>query len=243
MAGFIRSIRSIAALFLCLSAVGCSSGERGEFKAQQLVFNGEKRNYSVYVPKDYSPTEKTPAILFLHGLFEGGNDGEEMTGVGIGPAIKRNPKLFKSIVIMAQTSGSWRDRKQLPLAMATLDDAVKKFNVDPDRISLTGLSTGGAAVWMLGAAHPKRFSALAPMCAHSVTEDVPKLTRIPVWAFSNSTDPFVPASNSKSMVEKINKKGGNAQLTIFSGFGHNCWDEAYDDEKFVRWLQTQRRKS
>ena len=74
-----------------------------------------------------------PAVLFLHGLFEGGNDGTTATSVGLGPAVKEHPERFRSIIVFAQTSHSWRDDDELPLAMATLDDAQKNFGIDRGR--------------------------------------------------------------------------------------------------------------
>jgi predicted peptidase len=229
--------------FLAVSLTGgCGGTKSADLKPQQFVFGGETRNYAVYVPKGYEPTRSYPTIFFLHGLFEGGNDGHAMTGVGIGPALAKHPERFNGIVVMAQTSGSWRNDDQMPLAMATLDDAVRKFNIDANRVVLTGLSTGGAGVYKLGANYRDRFAALMPMCGHAVPELVPRLTKIPVWAFTNSTDPFVPSSNARTMVEKINKAGGNAQLTVFSSFGHNCWDDAYGDPKVVDWMLSRKRK-
>jgi predicted peptidase len=43
------------------------------------------------------------------------------------------------------------------------------------------------------------------------------------------------------MVEQINKAGGNAQMTIYNGIGHNCWDDAYGDKKVIKWMFAQRR--
>jgi len=216
---------------------GCASNV--EFKRQSCVFNGETRNYAVYVPAGYDEKKAYPAILFLHGLFEGGNDGKDMTTVGLGPAIAKHPQRWNAVVIFAQTSGSWRDSDQHPLALATLDAAAKKYHINPKRVVLTGLSTGGAGVWRLGAQHPRRYAPLAPICAYSAYDEVPKLTKIPIWAFHNSTDPFVSSGSTDEMVKRINAAGGNARKTIYGRFGHNCWDAAYGNAKVVEWLTTQ----
>lgn len=238
-------IRMLSLAVVACGLVGCSSGsafkDTGPGKPaivkETLVFEGESRPYAVYTPPNYNPKQKYPTILFLHGLFEGGSNGTSMTAVGIGPAIREHPERFQCIVVFPQTPGSWKDPAQQPLAMATLDDAMKRYSIDGSRVTLTGLSTGGAAVWNLGAKYPNRFVALAPICAYSAYEDVPNLTRRPIWAVSNSTDPFVPAANTHEMTKRINDAGGDVRKTIFSGFGHNCWDQAYADEKFVAWLQ------
>ncbi|MBC7784517.1 MAG: phospholipase [Burkholderiales bacterium] len=239
-----RLCMGFVALIGALLSVGCGSGGSGnvKFREDSFVFNGETRNYAVYTPPGYDKAKKYPTILFLHGLFEGGSNGTSQTKVGIGPAIQNNPERWNCIVVMAQTPSNWQKGDSLDLAAATLDDATRKYNIDPARIVPTGLSNGGAGVWLLGAKYPGRFAALAPLCAYAEYDTVPKLTTLPIWAFHNSTDIFVGSGGTKEMVERINKAGGNAQVTIYGAFGHNCWDEAYADTKFVNWMQTQRRK-
>ncbi|MDB5328829.1 MAG: esterase [Phycisphaerales bacterium] len=219
--------------------VGCSSGGKANFKQESFSFAGDTRKYAIYTPPNYDPQKKYPAVLFLHGLFESGNDGMGATKVGIGPAIKENPERFNCIVVFAQTSDSWRDDDQLPLAMATLDDATRNFGIDPNRVTVTGLSTGGAAVWKLGARYPGRFAALMPLCAFSSEDDIPNLTRYPIWAIHNRFDPFVGVWNTSGMCEKINTAGGHAKHTVYGGFGHDCWDRAYADKDVVAWMQGQ----
>ncbi|HEX8324395.1 MAG TPA: alpha/beta hydrolase-fold protein [Tepidisphaeraceae bacterium] len=222
------------------SVVGCSSSSKKvSFKSESFKYGDKTRKYAVYTPAKYDASKRYPTVLFLHGLFESGNDGRGSTKVGIGPAIKEHPDRFNCIVIFAQTSSSWRDDDQLPLAIATLDDVSKRYSVDRSRVTVTGLSTGGAAVWKLGARYPGRFAALMPLCAFSSEEDVPNLTRYPIWAFHNRFDPFVGVWNTSGMASKVNSAGGHAKHTVYNGFGHNCWDEAYGDKDVVAWMQGQ----
>lgn len=233
--------RAIVSLLSVLMAglVGCSSGKQANFKQQSFDYNGNTRKYAVYLPPNYDPAKRYPAVMFLHGLFESGNDGYGATKVGLGPAVKESPERFNCIVIFAHTSSSWRDDDQLPMAIATLDDAERTFGIDKSRVTLTGLSTGGAAVWKLGARYPGRFAALMPLCAFSSEDDVPNLTRYPIWAIHNRFDPFVGVWNTSGMCNKINTAGGHAKATVYGGFGHNCWDDAYGDKEVVAWMQGQ----
>ena len=232
-------------IMVCLLTAGGCSGDSdksfGGFKQESFSYGGETRNYSVYAPSNYDPKKSYATVLFMHGLFEKGNDGKEPTKVGIGPAIRKHPDRYNCIVVFAQTSKNWQADGQVALAVATLDDAAKRYNVDNRRVIATGLSNGGAGVWLAGAAYPGRFAALMPLCAFAEYDTVDKLTRLPIWAFHNSLDYIVGAGGTKKMVEKINKAGGNAQVTIYSGFGHNCWDDTYNDEKVVKWMLSQRK--
>ena len=230
-------------MLLYAVGIGCedeSAKSASLFQKQTFVYDGQNRKYAVYTPPGYDSRKQYPTIVFLHGLFEGGNNGTSMTKVGIGPAAK-NGDLYHCLIVFPQTSASWLDDDQLPLAMATLDDAEKHYGIDANRIVLTGVSYGGAAVWKLAAQYPGRFAALAPLCANSDEDDIAKLTKYPVWAFHNHYDPIVGVWNTNDMAKAINDAGGHVRKTIYGNFGHDCWDETYSDAKVAQWLQSQSR--
>jgi predicted peptidase len=188
----------------------------------------------------YKPGQPRAAVLFLHGKFQAGNNGTGAMSEGIGPALARDPSKWDTIVVVPQSPSNWDKPEQYNLAIAVLDEVQKNYSIDPARVSLTGLSTGGQGVWILGAKYPDRFNRLAPMCAFREEELAPKLTKKPVWAFHNRLDPFVSHGGSKSMVEKISAAGGKARLTSYNSNlnPHDCWSYAYADEEFIRWIQS-----
>ena len=49
--------------------------------------------------------------------------------------------------------------------LRAMDDVKRAYNVDEDRVYLTGLSMGGGGTWHLGLRYPDRFAAIAPVCA------------------------------------------------------------------------------
>eukprot|EP01047_Picozoa_sp_COSAG01_P107224 COSAG01_NODE_36257_length_520_cov_0.807601_2_plen_88_part_01 len=58
-----------------------------------------------------------------------------------------------------------RNRWWEPISLSALIDAIEeKYNVDPKRIYLTGLSMGGFGTWDLASYSPERFAAIAPIC-------------------------------------------------------------------------------
>ncbi len=50
--------------------------------------------------------------------------------------------------------------------LEAIEDAAAKYNVDRNRISVTGSSMGGAATWYLTSHNPDRFAAGAPFCGY-----------------------------------------------------------------------------
>ena len=49
--------------------------------------------------------------------------------------------------------------------LRAMDDVQRAYNVDKDRVYLTGLSMGGGGTWHLGLRYPDRFAAIVPVCA------------------------------------------------------------------------------
>ncbi len=235
--------RLIGLLSLMLVCVGCAgSGGDVKFADESIVVSGDRVPYAVYTPANYDTTKKYPAVVFLHGLFEGGSDGKSQTRVGIGPAIQKDPSKWNCIVIMPQTPSNWQKPESVELAGLVLDDAAKRYSIDPKRITVTGLSNGGAGAWLLGAKYPGRFAGIAPLCAFSEYGAVSGLASTPVWAFHNGGDFVVGSGGTKEMVKRINEAGGNATVTIYGGVGHNCWDKAYADSEVIAWLQNPKRR-
>jgi predicted peptidase len=211
------------------------------FLVKQVSVNGDTRNYGVFIPHDYSPAQKYPVIVFLHGIMEAGSNGTSNMGVGLGPSIAKHPADFKFIVVFPQSPGKWNSDDRAAIAIACLDQVQRDYSTDPSRVILTGLSTGGEGTWAVGARYPDRFSALVPMCGFADYADVPKLTGVPIWCFHNSGDWLVPAGGSEEMCNRINAAGGNAKFTKYSDFGHNCWDQAYDQGELFAWMLEQHR--
>ena len=48
----------------------------------------------------------------------------------------------------------------------TCHPAADNFTIDPDRISVTGASMGGAATWYIASHYPDRFAAAARFCGY-----------------------------------------------------------------------------
>ncbi|HEX3356111.1 MAG TPA: hypothetical protein VHS31_03930 [Tepidisphaeraceae bacterium] len=213
------------------------------FTKHEITVDGQSHVVWVFIPRNYKPDYKYPAILFLHGLFEAGDGGDKVLGAGLGPVIGGDPDKWPFITIFPQSNGTWQGDDRDRLAIASLDYAESQWNIDQDRVILAGLSYGALGVWEVGAHHPDRFAALVPVSGHKATEWVDRLIFLPVWAFSAKDDPYVPATGSEEMCRDINQRGGWARLTEFFGGDHDCWQLAVKESNLVNWMLIQRRKA
>ena len=210
------------------------------------VFTDEagEHKYVVFVPKRYSAQQASPAILYLHGAGERGNDGRKQLTVGLGPYIKQRMDSFPFIVVFPQcedTKGQiltgWSaDSPDGRRAQAIFKQVEKDYHVDPKHRILTGWSMGGYGTWSIAAATPDQWSAVVPMAGGGDVDTASKLKDIPIWAFHGADDKVVPAAESRKMVEAVNAAGGHARYSEIAGVAHNVWQYAYANGDLYRWM-------
>jgi predicted peptidase len=213
----------------------------GDFKIMESDGAAGKHKYSIFIPGGYQSSKTYPAIVFLHGMGEQGNDGQKCRTVGLGPAIERRRNDFPLIAIFPQDGGDWTTDNSEKIMLDAIADAQKHFSIDKDRIALTGLSTGGKGVWVQGAKHPEIFSCLVPVAAQKAEDQIPKLTHYPIWAFQNDHDPFVNPDETRAMINKLQSAGANPKVTFYPSGDHDCWDAAYGEQELYSWIMAQHR--
>lgn len=187
-----------------------------------------------WLPATYGKTP-VPAIIFLHGIGEVGNgttDLPKLLNLALPKLINNggNPAFnYEAVVIMPQFNRAW------PGAMTVngvVDYVLKNYNVDKNRIYLTGLSMGGGSIVDWGEAGTiNNVAAMAPLCpATSFNASfAPNYVKgnMPMWFFHGDSDATVNIGSSTGWVNGLNALGINpsAKLTVMKGFGHACWDE------------------
>lgn len=232
------------------------------FHSRTLTIEGKTFQYRVFVPKGWSRKKTWPVILFLHGAGERGDDNLEQTRVGLGPAILRQQDGFNSIVVMPQCPANrwWSEPDMQAMALKSLDQTAKKFNVAATRTYLTGLSMGGYGSWAIAAMNPNRFAAVVVVCggvlppprlnlpqamtgfaaeADPYGAVAARVGKTPVWVFHGDADLAVPVTESRKMVEALKAGHGDVRYNEYPGVGHNSWDKAYAEPELFPWLMSQ----
>src|SRR5699024_9032372 len=109
---------------------------------------------------------------------------------------------------------------------------VKKFNVNKNRIYLTGLSMGGFGTFSYIQAYGdlSYAAAVVPICGSGNPGSAGSFVHTPVWAFHGDADKTVLPQGSIEMVNAINEMNPQvkAKLTIYPQIAHNCWSMTYD---------------
>ena len=230
-------------IVVSISSAVAEEPAAGKQVEQQFEYPKNPRHsmgYLLYLPTKYgAASEKHPLILFLHGSGERGKNL---------PLVKKHgpPKLVEErsdlpfIVVSPQLS---LDNQFFnPQAVADLlDEVVGKYQVDTDRIYVTGLSMGGGGTWHVAALQPDRFAAIAPICGWTDPRDAVKLKRLPVWTIHGDIDGAVPYMETEQMVDALRDAGGDIKFTIHHGGGHDTWTSTYGMPEFYAWLLRHKR--
>ncbi len=233
------------------------------FLDRSVTLSGHAYHYQVYVPADYATKPSWPAILFLHGAGERGDDGLLQTNVGLAPAIRQNPSRYPAIVVFPQVP---RDSQWVgtpgDMAVAALQQTIREFHVDPRRVYLTGLSMGGHGTWYVAYQHPELFAAVVPICgwvrefpqfrgsvpavpgdsAAVMPNLVQRLGKTPIWIFHGEMDQVVNVNGAREPAAALKAAGADVHYTELLGLNHNSWDAAYASDEFVHWLFAQQRR-
>jgi predicted peptidase len=253
-------------LSVSLTALGASSAEARKqetgFLDRTVTVSGSSFRYQVFVPDNWSPKQRWPIILSLHGAGERGEDGLIQTEVGIATAIRRDRSRFPAIVVLPQCSKDhwWTQSPMDDVAMAALSAATKEFHGDAARTYLTGLSMGGYGTWYLASKYPGRFAALAPICGgitlpqrlrqqfpelakgslpddpQSFASVAQKIGKTPVWIFHGGDDPVVSVTESRRMNDALKAVGGDVRYSEYPGIGHDSWNKSYAEPELVPWM-------
>ena len=250
-------------LLLLLGIAAAMQQVQTGFLDRNITVAGRAYHYQVYVPADYQTKPTWPAILFLHGAGERGTDGLLQTNVGLGPAIRQNPSRYPAIVVFPQVppDSQWVGAPG-DMAVAALQQTMRDFHVDPNRIYLTGLSMGGHGTWYVAYRHPELFAAVVPICGWvrewpqfkgslpAVPGDsagvmpalAQRLAKVSVWIFHGEMDQVVPVNGSREPAAALKAAGADVHYTELLGLNHNSWDAAYASEEFRNWLFAQQRR-
>jgi predicted peptidase len=231
------------------------------FLNRSVSLGGEAYRFQVYVPHGWTPAQRLPVILFLHGGGERGDDGLAQTQVGIGAAIRLHLDRYPAIVVMPQVRKdlTWQDPAMDAMAIAALEQSAREFGTDPERVYVTGMSMGGYGSWAMLVNHPNRFAAGVIICSgvaklnilpavqpETASADIYTTVaakigpHVPLWLFHGDADMVVPVEGSRRMTDALQRIGSSVKYTEYPGVTHNSWDRAYADPEMPAWLFAQR---
>ncbi len=212
----------------------------GTHQAHPLGTTAAGFGYYIYKPGGYADDgPEYPLLLFLHGWGERGDSSKD-EGV-LNNVLKYGPpRLIRA--------GQWEPKYPFVVVSPQLipefwaphqihnfiDYIVENYQINTDRIYLTGLSLGGGGCWFYAGAIEEHYAAaIVPISSSGQMDLVDHLRDVPIWAFHGDEDELVdPYENfgSVQMVESINRTDPpiRAKVTVYPNIGHNAWTITYN---------------
>lgn len=148
-----------------------------------------------YLPPGYDPAKKWPLVMQLHGYNPANPAYVRWWG-----ASDRHPGIDTEFeghqgVLYLEAHGRG-NTQYLGLGdsdvVSALAEAKRLFNVDDDRVYLTGDSMGGWGTWNVATRHPDLFAAIAPVFGgvdyHSTLSEEDLARLLPVERFANEKE-------------------------------------------------------
>ncbi len=234
---------------LSITAAPVSACEKKTGLLARTVKVGDNSyTYQVFVPASLPSNQKPPVIVFLHGIGQRGIGGFVPTKGTAGMIARRYLNQVPAIILLPQCrrDSLWSNPEMTRMVMAALQQTVTDFDVDSERLYLTGVSMGGYGAWHIGAEYAGKFAAIIPICGGSPLggEDrfasiARRIAKTPVWVFHGADDKVVPVRESREMVKALKANGGNVRYNEYAGVGHNVWLKALAEPDLLSWLLAQ----
>lgn len=218
---------------------------------------GEDLGVTVVTPPDAADgVEAAPLLVFLHG-----RNGSDESFADDEAMFEGLAKLREEAPVVAFPDGGdhgyWHDRAEGDWGAYVMDEVIPsvidRFDADPDRVAIGGISMGGFGAYDLALLHPGRFCAVgghSPALwleggdsAPGAFDDAEDFERhdvigtvasnpgafgeIPIWNDAGEADPFL--ISDVRLVEML--EGGSADVTSHvwpGGHDESYWNRHWD---------------
>lgn len=200
--------------------------------------------YTLDVPETYDPARKYQVRFQLHG-------GVGRIDTNVPPRPNANARLQggEQIYVMpyAWRDAPWWTARQVKNLDAILDQVKRVYNVDENRVVLSGVSDGGTGAYYVAMRHTTPFASIVPlngffMVLKNETTDSDgdlfphNLVNKPIFAVNGGRDPLYPAATVSPYVEQLTNSGGDVTYRPQPNAGHDTswWPEMREPiERFV----------
>lgn len=244
--------------FFCL-AISMSSLNSQDvvdgFHAREYISEtGDTLRYRLFIPVIQND-ETYPLIVYLHGGMGRGTDNLKQISGGntYGTHVwtdsivqQKHPTFVLAPQSPQRRRWSALDSEKLAISAQLMLEVInvlqQEFNIDRNRIYLTGQSMGGAGTWDIIAKRPDVFAAAIPLCGRGNPSAVNAFLEVPVWVFHGAADPLVSPTYSQEMVKALREAGGIVKYTEYPDVEHSVWLYAYKEPELIEWLFAQKKE-
>jgi phospholipase/carboxylesterase len=196
---------------------------------------GSRGGFSFYVPEYYTSDRAWPLVMALHG---GSGNGRGFLWSWL-----RDARSFGAILVAPTATGStWAlmgDDTDTPNLARILDAVRGHWNIDSDRLLLTGMSDGGTFCYVTGLDSASPFTHLAPVAStfHPLMAemaDAERLRGLPIYLVHGRLDWMFPVQVARQTQQALSAAGANVTYREIDDLSH-CYPREVNPD-ILSWL-------
>jgi phospholipase/carboxylesterase len=196
---------------------------------------GSRGGFSLYVPEYYTPDRAWPLVMALHG---GSGNGRGFLWNWLRDARSRGAIL----IAPTATGNTWAlmgDDTDTPNLARILDSVRSRWNVDSERMLLTGMSDGGTFCYVTGFESRSPFTHLAPVAAtfHPLMAeiaDAERLRGLPIHIVHGRLDWMFPVQVARQTQQALAAAGADVTYRELDDLSHTYPREM--NAEILEWL-------
>ena len=199
--------------------------------------------YTVDVPPTYDPAKKYQARVQLHGGVlrpEPGSRGDGSIG-----SLAGAEQIY--ILPQAWSEAQWWGAAQIENLPAIIDSVKRTYNIDENRVALSGVSDGGTGTFFFAMRNTTPFASFLPLNGFILVlrnRDLPlrgalfpqNMINKPFFVVNGGQDPLYPTTRVDRFINGFEQGGLQVVYRPQPEAGHNTswWPQLKDEyEKFV----------
>ena len=182
---------------------------------------GSRGGFSLYVPEYYTPDHAWPLVMAMHG---GSGNGRGFLWSWL-----RDARSHGAILVApTATGGTWAlmgDDTDTPNLLRMLDVVRGRWNVDPSRLLLTGMSDGGTFSYISGLDATSPFTHLGPVAASfhpmlAQIADEERMRGLPIFLVHGKLDWMFPVEMARHAEEALSAAGARVSYREIADLSH-----------------------
>lgn len=216
-------------------------------------------HYWCYVPdvSAFEDLSHIPLIVFLHGDSQcGNNELDKLNGNNKFVNLLYEDTLPKengechseygAIIVAPQSSGIWwKNIDNIHRLKILIDNVSAKYDVDQNKISMTGWSGGAAGCWMFATRYPETLSCAVLISGYDsyYPSDMKLAQRFSLWCVVGELEYSSLQKSMCSLAEKFKDDGGESRFTIVRNTNHSDISYvAFKEYDILQWMAGQTKK-
>lgn len=207
--------------------------------------DGVEHAFNLNIPESYDPSRTYQVRFQLHGGVSGRRDGKPV-GPGTVGALTGDEQIY--VVPYAWAAAPWWSEDQVLNLRAILDATKRLYNVDENRVVVSGVSDGGTGAYYIGMRDTTPYASILPLNGFMVVlaaSDIDvdggmlpnNLRNKPLFIVNGGRDPLYPTGVVEPYIDHLRKNGVSVDYHPQPNAGHNTawWPDVKGTfEAFVR---------